>query len=168
MTELAALDAQAQTLRAEGLTYREIGERMGEDTKKAWRRCNRERDRDHGRAYKARHAERIRAVDKARRQVNRATCPKCGYLYGEGTTRNDGTPIGIDFSNCRGCKEKRRQQIQSLWCEGLTLREIAERLGTTKGCVGVEINRMRADGVDVPYRNRHLTTEPVFPEQVAA
>lgn len=39
------MEERAKELRAQGLTYREIGERLGVDPAKAWRLCNLEASR---------------------------------------------------------------------------------------------------------------------------
>ncbi len=45
-------------------------------------------------------------------------------------------------------------EVQRLWRAGLTMREIAARMDTTKPTVGTWLYRMRRDGWDVPYRYR--------------
>lgn len=47
---------------------------------------------------------------------------------------------------------KRRSRILELWDEGLSMREIAERVGSTTGTVSTELSQMRASGVEVPRR----------------
>lgn len=48
--------------------------------------------------------------------------------------------------------ETRRLRTVELWREGLSLKEIAERLGYRPGAMGMEISQMRRVGYDVPYR----------------
>lgn len=46
-------DRQAQALRAEGLSYLEIGRRMGEHSADAWARCKRAQKRERDRKFRA-------------------------------------------------------------------------------------------------------------------
>ena len=161
------LDAQAQALRAEGLTYREVGERMGETTKKAWTRCNRERERANVRGYKARHRDALKEYNQRYHDEHRATCPRCGHTYAPGSGTKAGPAAKVDFSNCSGCAREKREQIEKLWLDGCSMKDIARELGVSRGHVGVEMARMReAGGYDLPYR--HVSAEPRHPEQVPA
>ena len=149
---VAELDAQAQALRAEGLLYREIAVRMGETTVKAWKRCNRERERSSTRAYKTRNREVLRAYDRAYADRHRATCPHCGHVYKSGSGTKRGLRARVNFAQCPGCREHRREWIVGMWDQGATIAEIAEPLGWTEKHVGVEMNRMRKLGYPLPYR----------------
>jgi transposase len=162
----AALDAQAQALRAQGLKYREIGERMGESKKQAWTRCNREREREHTRRYKAGHREQIREYDHHFKRENRAECPRCGHIYGIGSGTKNGPAQRISFANCPGCAQEKRERIAELWHQGASTTQIAAEIGTTAGTVRVEIARMREDGWDLPYR-RPQAKGSKHPELVA-
>ncbi len=53
--------------------------------------------------------------------------------------------------------------IESMWREGASMDEIAERLGSTKASVGVSMQRMRARGCQLPYRKVPLN--PAYPDQ---
>jgi hypothetical protein len=63
-------------------------------------------------------------------------------------------------TRCRSCyvadqhesRDVRRREIQRLWHDGETLREIAVALDTTVNSLGATMCGMRADGWDVPYR----------------
>src|SRR3954447_12228661 len=63
---------------------------------------------------------------------------------------------------CRSCEEairragrdQRRARIAQLWNEGASLVEIAEALATTRSTIGVEMQRMRRAGIDLPYRRK--------------
>lgn len=149
---VAELDAQAQALRAEGLLYREIAVRMGETTKQAWRRCNREYERAAVRAYKVNTREERRAYDRAYADRHRATCPHCGHVYKSGSGTKRGLRARVNFAQCPGCREHRREWIVGMWDQGATMAEIAEPLGWTEKHVGVEMNRMRKLGYPLPYR----------------
>jgi transposase len=62
-----------------------------------------------------------------------------------------------------GRVDARARKIEGWWAGGLTLREIADRLGWTKGHISHEIHRLREKGYSLPYR-----AGAKFPEQVAA
>lgn len=117
--------AEAKRLRAEGLTYREIGERLGKP---------------------------LSTVTSAvywQREHYRGECIGCG-----GPTSRPGVP------RCWSCWaaaqheriEPRTQQIVAWWAEGLSLREIGERLGWTRVRVSEEVRRLREKGYSLPYR----------------
>jgi DNA-binding CsgD family transcriptional regulator len=71
-----------------------------------------------------------------------------------------GAPRTREAEHCRDCRRRaertavddKRTQIQRLWCQGATLREIAAALGTTANSIGTQMTRMRAEGWDLPYR----------------
>lgn len=50
--------------------------------------------------------------------------------------------------------------ILDLWADGLTLAQIAVELESTSGAISVAIAKMRAAGVDVPYRRRGFSDFP--------
>lgn len=132
--------AEAKRLRAEGLVYREIGERLGKSqwtVRDAVTKANARR-----RAYKrAWHREHYRG-----------TCERCGGPAG----RRDRERL------CRSCDLERRAEsvhlravlIVAWWAGGLTGREIGERLGWSGRDVGAEMHRLRAKGYDLPLRRR--------------
>jgi len=158
MDDTATLDARAQALRAEGLAYPEIGERMGESKQKAWQRCNRERTNEQTRAYKDRNREAIRAYGRAYEEANRHPCQQCGQL------------IGRHRTTCMACisaeRDRKLRRLVRLWADGVTLPEIQAEMGWTKGHLAVEMDRARADGYDLPYRHKKRAGHK-FPEQVA-
>src|ERR1035441_5884475 len=49
-------------------------------------------------------------------------------------------------------RDVRRREIQRLWHDGETVREIAVALDSTPRSIQVALHGMRADGWDVPYR----------------
>lgn len=57
---------------------------------------------------------------------------------------------------------ERQDQIQAWWNEGVPVNEIAQRLGSTAGSIGVTIVKMRAQGRYLPYR--HVFKENKHPE----
>lgn len=163
MSDQATLDAQAQALRAEGLTYKQIGERMGgESARKAWMRCNREREQAKVRKWKSAHREQLREYDRRYTDENRYVCPECGHVYGIGSAVQGGRKRKhVHADSCPGCIAKRRERVIAWWAEGLSLREMADRLGWTVNHLGVELNRMRGAGFELPYRHHSMTAERV-------
>jgi DNA-binding CsgD family transcriptional regulator len=130
--------AEAKRLRAEGLVWREIAERLGRPRSTVHAAVTNINARR--RAYK-------RAWD---RENYRGTCERCGGVTAH---RNRGRL-------CRACADVRRaepvharaEQIVAWWAEGLKLREIGERLGWSKNRANVEVVHLRAKGYDLPYR----------------
>lgn len=156
---VAELDAKAKRLRADGLTYREIGERMGESKYQAWRRCNRERLNERTRAYKARNRETLRAYDREYNATHKGTCSSCG---GEMDRKWDG-------GTCAACRhdeyDRKAREVERLWNGGATFPEIQAAMGWTKGMLGRMMDRYRADGYDLPYRYKQGKRNAMkFPE----
>lgn len=159
--------AKARELRAEGLTYDQIGERLGvtggcvqkwlkpEWAKKVARRSNAKRN----------------AAKRSHEQKTRAVCA-CGNPMGVGS----GYP-GRQVARCQECRhlaeheavDERAQRIVGWWAEGETMKQIASRLDWSIGHLSMDMDRLRARGYDLPYRckpgKRKATA---FPEQVAA
>ncbi|HKN43832.1 MAG TPA: hypothetical protein VJW23_07895 [Propionibacteriaceae bacterium] len=141
-----------------------IAERFGVSVTTAQRWVNpdyAERDRQVCREYKDRNREAIRAQNRAYKWEQRVSCPQCG---------NKMLP---ESTLCEGCRDDevdhRARQIETWWAEGLTQREIADRLGWTVAHVGVEINILREKGYDLPYRRSTFPKgKPRFPELVVA
>lgn len=146
METVAERDAQALRLRAEGLTYGEIGERMGETKRQAWTRCNRNRDHANNRNYKLRNRTRLRAYNRAYEEAHRRPCEQCGQPVGRGNE------TGI----CGDCisdeHDRKMRKLVRLWAEGLTYPEIQAEMGWSKSRLSVEMHRARAQGYDLPYR----------------
>jgi DNA-directed RNA polymerase specialized sigma24 family protein len=114
-----------------------------------------QRDREVSQRWKDANREANRARDRRRiaDPERRGRCVSCAGLMGHHVF-TDGT--------CAECvsrrHEERCQQVERMWAEGATLREIAAALGTTIGAVGVQIHRMRAEGRDLPFRRRRKAT----------
>ena len=89
----------------------------------------------------------------AYRREHTGVCIRCGDPMG----------IGVHDGVCKPCEaaavHARRARVCGWWRDGLTLRQIAGRLGWTPNHLRAEVNRMRAAGYDLPYRRT--------PEQVA-
>lgn len=144
--------AEARRLRAEGMTYREIADRLGvvNSTVCKWL------------ADPEKRREQIRRDNRRRRHKKRQwmtaePCPECG---GQKTRRAAGSD-----SLCVWCERKRRQyafrqrfdQVCALRREGLTNLEIASQLGVSEAVVATVIYRGRQHGWPVPvapYWNR--------------
>ena len=141
---------EATRLRAEGLPFRQIAERIGVATTTAVRWLNpdyAERSRAISRAWKDRNREANRARDNVRNRDLRGTCGRC-----------DG-PMGIacpEDGTCTSCRSALRHErclhIVEMWAEGKTYPQICAELGWTKGTLAVEFDRMRGQGYDLPYR----------------
>lgn len=91
----------------------------------------------------------------------RAVCTRCGSSCGARTAwSNAAEAYGRRSGLCGSCRAvveaervaERARQIEAWWSDGLTLREIAERLGWSIGHLKVELFRLREDGYDLPYR----------------
>lgn len=123
--------AKAQRLRAEGKTYREIGERLGICTTTAYAYLNPAKRGQWGRKWYRRHL---------------IECPQCGGKM---------HPKSSLCAECRSEDVHRRAlQIEEWWAEGLTCPEIMQRLGWSKGHISIEINRLRNCGYNPPYRRK--------------
>lgn len=118
-----------------------------------------------------RHGCRCVACRKAKAEYRQGTLEARTGVRGEQKRRWDrenmlscacGNLIWRHNERCWECETRRRYEsravresdIQALWLAGLSLREIAARLGTTEGTISATMGRMRKAGVDLPYR-RH-------------
>lgn len=153
--------ATARQMREGGALLREIADRFGVSTSTVDAWLN-DQDGSKARARKARY---------------RGVCEDCG-------APTSGTRSGLDHAPrwCKACgvehgKEiqrrvlaarhaERDRLIEAWWNEGLSRREIADRLGWTFGHVQVEVCRLRERGYSLPYR--YALRHPKHPEQVAA
>lgn len=112
-----------------------------------------DRRREASRLYKQNNIEEVRRKNREYNDANRATCIECGGSMGSGSGhRQNRGAIGV----CRPCrtaaKEKRWRVIEGLWAEGKTFGQIAAEIGIKGGHLGVELDRMRKAGWNVPYR----------------
>lgn len=128
---------EAKRLRAEGLTYREIGERVGVHLATVHRWLN-PASREVSRRYQA---------DPA----NHPKCERCGEPMWD---QRHGTSAG--GNTCGACRSRARhlrgKQIERQWAEGWTTSEIADWLGWTHTYVTVEVAHLRRAGYDLPHR----------------
>lgn len=143
---------KARELRERDWTYAQIGIRLGVTgscvhgwLKPEWLAEKRRRS----------NAKRHEAKRQWERD-NRAACPQCGAPMGQGSRCPSARP-----ELCRDCVQEnaRRKQLQyiDLREEGLTNREIEERLGLPFNTVANALAKARRDGLRVapsPYWNR--------------
>lgn len=141
--------AEATRLRAEGLNYRQIGERLGCDKTAAWKLVNHEACRAHNLARNGKK--------RAWENAMRATCARCGGSLGAGSLRADGSQRAsvAKGDTCAACRSDHRiALVLAMWrlrCdENLLNKEIAERLAIPAGTVATELTRLRALGYAVP------------------
>jgi transposase len=99
---------------------------------------DREHDLQTSRDWKAQHAERRKAYDRAYHMEHRVPCPWCATL------------MDRDSTQCAGCisaiAQARHSIVVGCYADGWSYAEIAVALGTTKGTLSVLINRLRKDG----------------------
>jgi DNA-binding CsgD family transcriptional regulator len=154
--------AEARRLRAQGLKYREIAERLGVGTSTVYAWLNPARVRPY-RSGRGIDPQRARAYDREYYRSHKGTCYRCGGERGRGPRTGP----------CRACVaddvDRRARQIEQWWAEGLTIGEISSRLKWPSGRFGAEMVRLRAKGYDLPYRRAvYPSGKPKFPDQVAA
>jgi IS30 family transposase len=128
---------EAKRLRAEGLVWREISERLGRPLSTVQAAVTEESAER--RAYK-------RAWDRA----HPGTCGRCGGPSGPRHLQRLCRPCWLAQEQER--VHPRAERIVAWWAEGLTLAEIGERLGWSKNHANVEVVCLRAKGYDLPYR----------------
>lgn len=113
---------------------------------------HRARDRQGSRFWKGHHAEQVREYEReyAGREEVRGFCERCGGLLGR---RARGR-----YRVCQACHtadvERRREHIVRRYLDGVSVAGIAEELGSTLRAVADDVHRLRAAGVDLPYRRR--------------
>ena len=99
---------------------------------------------------------------------HRGVCEDCGMP----TASRSGWPSERRSNRwCSPCYRQRElkrtaqrgHQIEEWWAEGRSLREIADRLGWSKGQLSVQMDRLRAKGFDLPYRRRGVKNGTKFP-----
>jgi len=120
--------------------YREIAERMG-------------KPRSTVQAAVTDLNARRRAAKRAwEREHYKGTCERCGGPTGKRHRERLCWSCWVEQEQER--VRLRAEQIVAWWAEGLTLREIGERLGWSKGHLSMEMHRLRGKGYDLPYRYR--------------
>ena len=132
-------------------TYRALAAHAGVSETSVFRWCNEgyaTRSRRASLAWKARNRAANDARDRAWRRTNRGVCSECGGPLGV----NSGGRIGTCITCIRNARDARWSSIREMWKDGGTLAEIAAKLDTTAGAIGVAQAEMRAAGWDLPYR----------------
>ena len=137
--------AQAKRLRAAGLTYREISEHLMRPLSTVQA------------AVAGENARRRAAKQAWARAHYRGICERCG----------DPTGKRHRHRLCWSCDLERRaepvharaERIVAWWAEGLSLIQIAARLGWSVGHLGGEIHRLRAKGYNLPYHSKRVSPQ---------
>jgi len=152
-------------------TYKRLGERYGVSTTTICEWLTGKVS-----AWKAAHPERVRELNLKRNAAkrewernHRAKCPECGGEMGAGSASRKAPP-----ARCKECQpfweaervHERAERIVEWWGGGLSLGEIAGRLGWSVSHLGQEFHRLRERGYDLPYR--YQRSAPRFPEQAVA
>jgi hypothetical protein len=144
--------AEAERLRAEGMTLQAIAERLGYAAgASAWKLLNPEAA---AAGIQRQNARRGPAKRAWARKHDTATCP-CGTRMGEGS-------IHKGYALCATCRDDvarigralRCERIADMWEAGMKQREIAAALDSTTASIGATMAHMRAEGWDLPYRYR--------------
>lgn len=140
---------EMRRLLADGVRRVDVAAQFGLRESDVWKVLNSERHRESMRKSNARRAAAKREWDAAHRKP----CDECG----KPTKKPPGRNAARLCWECHVAEKNERtaergHEIEAWWAEGLTIREIAERLDTTPGFIGVEINRLRLKGFDLPYR----------------
>lgn len=149
--------AKAKALRAKGLSNAQIGQRFGVTESAVWKWLNPERTKEIARRSNAKPE--TKAAKRAwEREHDRGVCVSCGEPTGIGAERK-AAQFGFPgrCAVCRIAEENERvaergHQIEALWAEGLTIAQVAERIGMSQEVAWVEIERLREKGFDLPYR----------------
>jgi len=142
-----------ETMWVEGMTMREINEAVGHG-------INISAARRRGWNLPYRYCVGVtpemrigrRAEQRRRRYRENLLKCECGQLR----TR--------EADRCMDCRREERDArwrlIQAWWAEGLSMNAIVKRLGWTRGTLSSQLNRMRKEGWDVPYRHRYPARTP--------
>lgn len=142
--------AEARRMREAGATFAVIAAELGSTTAtvQRWAKPDfADRQRAKAREWKDAHREANRARDRDYLAAKPGTCRRC-----TGPTSYD-----RDGGVCMTCRATVRHEraivIVKLWGEGKTSRQIAEAVGWSTGALSVEMDRLRHDGYDLPYRS---------------
>lgn len=141
---------QILKLRATGMTWRQVAEAIGLSYSTAYRLAHpeyEERQRAKSREWKARNKEHRRRYDA---RWHTGVCVECGGPCHKATTSARVV--------CRSCRHDRHvagvKELERLWADGLSIADIAERLGCARGSITKRIHDARVAGADLPYRYR--------------
>lgn len=139
MTGRNSREQQVLYLRQQGLTWREIGERLEMPLKRAWNIAHPETVARHNRARNARKRE------WEREQAG--NCADCG--------RPLATPRASRCEPCtreasRAAADERAERMIELRKQGLSNIQIGEREGVSRWAVATVLSRAKLAGIDVP------------------
>ena len=162
---------EVKRLRAEGLSNREIAERVGanESTVRNWYlggecRCGAPLDGSRGTRSSVRLCASCLRTRNAERNERLVEMWEEGVPTWEiaqrlgitaGRVRNwvsDARRRGQTISPRSAHDHDHWEEIEKLWLEGLTYRAIGERTGLSAQAVGSRVQSMRRAGLDLPYR----------------
>lgn len=138
---------EARRLVAAGASVAELAARYGVTYAAVYRVVNHERAAESRRRD---NAKRRAAKRESERQHRRKPClGGCGALTWHKTGQSG---YCLDCTPARAPARERAATVERLWNEGLTLREIAARLGSSAKSISVDVTRLRQAGHDLPYR----------------
>jgi DNA-binding CsgD family transcriptional regulator len=136
---------EARDLHAQGLSYREIAERLGYTHSAVWRACHPDRTREM--TYRS---NRVPGRQEAKNAHDREHRPLCEC----------GAPMRRRATRCMTCQRAAeaalKDQVVALWAVGKTSREIADAIGWTPKATAAWISQLRAAGYDLPHRRPHM------------
>lgn len=137
---------KAQQLRAQGLTHREIGERMGVTHSAVVKWLNPDATREYNRRDLERPGRHDAKLAEGRKPGG--VCRLCGGPISCNSVRGGHT-------RCQECRqaeaERKREQIIEGYRAGLTAWQISEQTGIPHHSVTVEACRLRSQGVDLAH-----------------
>jgi hypothetical protein len=137
----AAEITEAQRLREQGLTHREIGERLGIPRATVWGMLNPDTARASRRKYNRAHKPPPRCAD-------------CGGPRSQGSTRCHRCFVARRAKRHNQVLAWRAEAFEAVWRDGGGMGELAEVFGWSLDRVRAEMGRMRERGADLPYRDQ--------------
>lgn len=143
---------------AEGVSTAEIARRLDVVPSTVWKWLHPDRTREFNRrdaARPERRASHAAWVLMAREDPERVKmCSSCGGRTGSFVWASEQADV---CATCRGSRREARWRLIAMWWgEGLTYREIGERLGWTTASAGMEVHRMREAGWNLPRRPKGI------------
>lgn len=140
--------AEARRLRAKGLFYREIGERLGVTSTAVEKWCKPEWAKEKAQKSNAKR----NAAKRKWEDAKRARCPQCGRAKGSGSALRGGPKA---TSVCAQCFNRKARERAELFIEmrrqGKSNVEIAAEQGTTPQVVATcFLNAKRRWSLDIP------------------
>jgi transcriptional regulator with XRE-family HTH domain len=132
---------KARELRAKGLTYQKIADRLEVTRGAVWKWLHPEKVREWDRRENAKPGRKI--AKRAHADACRRGCADCGDLLSAGSDYPSAPERYC--TTCHRTREaervgERARQIEAWWAEGLSLREIEDRLDWSKGHLAMVYN----------------------------